>query len=74
MAPMTDDLRKHLARVPTDLEVEFPCVPPEAIALEVDLEARELVAMARFNDFVPLLVHRAVRERLRDPEQNAAWN
>lgn len=65
MAPLTADLAKRLERLPRDLRDEFPEIPFETIAHDVDSDARELMAGARFNDFVPVLVHRAVRERLR---------
>jgi hypothetical protein len=37
----------------------------DAIERDVDEEARHLVQGARFDDFVPVLVHKAVRARLR---------
>ena len=64
MATLTADLEKRLKRLPQDLQGEFPDVPVETIERTVDADARELVARARFNDFVPLLVHKAVREQL----------
>ena len=65
MATLTADLEKRLKRLPQDLQSEFPDVPADTIERTVDAGARELIARARFNDFVPLLVHKAVREQLR---------
>jgi len=64
MATMTADLARRLERISSDLKAEFPDVPIEAIQHDLDAGARELTKRARFNDFVPVLVHRAVRERL----------
>jgi Protein of unknown function (DUF3562) len=65
MAALTDDLRRRLARLPAELQAEFPNVPLEAIERDVNVGVHALVEQARFNDFVPVLVHRTVRERLR---------
>jgi len=64
MATLTADLEQRLKRLPEDLHREFPDVPADTIARSVDAGVRELVARARFNDFVPLLVHKLVREQL----------
>ena len=64
MATLTADLEQRLKRLPEDLQSEFPDVPADTIARNVDAGVRELVARARFNDFVPLLVHKLVREQL----------
>lgn len=65
MAALTDDLKRRLEWLPADLQAEFPHVPLAAIARDVNAGADELTERARFNDFVPVLVHRIVRERLR---------
>jgi hypothetical protein len=65
LAASTTDIAKRLERLPWDLHEEFPDVPFEAIEQDVRAGAEELVASARFNDFVPVLVHRAVRDQLR---------
>lgn len=57
-------MTKKLEKLPLDLHAEFPDVPLDALEHDVDRDARVLLSSARFNDFVPLLVHRAVRERL----------
>jgi Protein of unknown function (DUF3562) len=64
MAVLTADVELRLQRIPRDLGVEFPNVPREEIERDVDQSLSALIEAARFCDFVPLLVHRAVRERL----------
>jgi hypothetical protein len=64
MATLTADLEKRLKRLPQDLHGEFPDVPADTIERTVDAGARELLAQARFHDFVPVLVHKAVRAQL----------
>ena len=54
----------RLKRLPQDLQGEFPHVSPDTIERTVDAGARELLAQARFHDFVPVLVHKAVRAQL----------
>lgn len=65
MATLSPDMKRRFERLAQDLEREFPDVPADAI--EADLQNRiwSLSGKARFNDFVPLLAHKAVRERLR---------
>jgi hypothetical protein len=65
MASLTPDVARRLERLPEDLRAEFPSVQLETIRGDVDTHARELLESARFDDFVPVLVHRAVREALR---------
>ncbi|HTS72254.1 MAG TPA: DUF3562 domain-containing protein [Gaiellaceae bacterium] len=65
MTTLTEDLTRRLRRIPAELKAEFPDVELDAIERDVDQSVRELSQRARFNDFVPLLVHKAVRERLR---------
>jgi hypothetical protein len=65
MAALTDDLMRRLDRLPADLKAEFPHVPLDMIERDVKAGVHELVERARFHDFVPVLVHRTVRERLR---------
>jgi hypothetical protein len=62
---MTPDVARRLERIPEDLRAEFPGIQLETIRGDVDTQARELLESARFDDFVPVLVHRAVRESLR---------
>jgi hypothetical protein len=65
MAALTDDLVRRLERLPADLKAEFPQVPLDTIERDVEAGVHELVERARFHDFVPVLVHRTVRGRLR---------
>jgi hypothetical protein len=65
MAALTDDLMRRLDQLPADLEAEFPNVPLDAIERDVKAGVHELVERATFHDFVPVLVHRSVREHLR---------
>jgi hypothetical protein len=65
MAALTDDLMRRLDQLPADLKAEFPHVPLDTIERDVKAGIHELVERARFHDFVPVLVHRTVRERLR---------
>jgi hypothetical protein len=65
LAALTDDLKRRLDKLPQDLQAEFPHVPLDTIERDVSAGVRELVERARFHDFVPVLVHRSVRERLR---------
>lgn len=55
----------RIEQVPRMLKAEFPTVPLEVIEHDVEDRVRRLVAGASFDDFVPLLAQRAVRERLR---------
>jgi len=63
MAQLTAEVTKRLEHVPQELHAEFPHVPLTTI--EHDLNDRDLSASARFNDYIPVLAHRAVRDRLR---------
>ena len=65
MATQTTDLERHLTRLTQDLESEFPDIPTKVIEEDLQSRIRELCGIARFNDFVPLLAHRAAREHLR---------
>ena len=65
MATLDDDLGRRLKRVPCDLKGEFPEVPLDDIERNVETATRRLNETAHFGDFLPVLVHRAVREQLR---------
>lgn len=65
VAALTEDLKRRLERLPVDLQAEFPKIPIDTIERDVNVGVRELCAQARFTDFVPVLVHRSVREHLR---------
>jgi hypothetical protein len=47
---------------------EFPALPYALIAAEVEATATRLLEHARFDDYIPLLVYRYVREALHDSE------
>ena len=64
MATLTADVAKRLERLPQELHDEFPQIPVETIQQDVTTDAQAMIAEAHFTDFVPLLVHRAVRQRL----------
>jgi hypothetical protein len=51
--------------VPYDLHREFPAVSLHQLNDLVSEVSDELLQVARFEDFVPLLTHRHARERLR---------
>jgi hypothetical protein len=53
---------EHAARA---LAAEFEAVPCAVIAAEVEATAIRLLEHARFDDYIPILAHRYVRERLR---------
>jgi hypothetical protein len=65
-AKVTGETRRKLEHVPDRLEDEFPYEPADRVEREVDVVSDELLQRARFPDYVPLLVHRFVRERLLD--------
>lgn len=62
---------KRLEHVPRALHSEFPSIPIEAIEDDLEEHMRHLLAHAHFDDFVPLLARRAVREHLRRAEPTA---
>jgi len=45
---------------------EFPAVGEEHVRELLDLNVEELIQRAHFDDFVPLLAYRHVREHIRD--------
>ena len=62
---LTTSVAKRIQLIPLHLHDEFPDIPMIAIEHDVEERVRRLVASAHFDDFVPLLVHKAIRERLR---------
>lgn len=56
---------RRIEEMPGILKAEFPQVPLDAIEHDVAVRVRRLIEHAHFDDYVPLLVHHAVRERLR---------
>jgi hypothetical protein len=69
MSPTTVDVIKRIERLPIDLESEFPGVPLKEIEQDVDREVHQLLTSAHFHDFVPVLVHKNVRRRLRSSQR-----
>jgi Protein of unknown function (DUF3562) len=62
---LTQELERRVERLPGLLKEEFPELPLELIEREVSAGVESLVAGARFFDYVPVLVRRNVRDRLR---------
>ncbi|HSK14719.1 MAG TPA: DUF3562 domain-containing protein [Gaiellaceae bacterium] len=63
---LTPPTRQHLRRQVDDLAREFGGVfSRETVERLVDESVEQLAGRARFEDFVPVLVHRFARERLR---------
>ena len=54
------------------LALEFKTVPHALIAAEVEATATRLLEHARFDDYIPVLVYRHVREALRNRESACA--
>ena len=65
MTQLSADVARRLEQLPHALQSEFPHIPLVAIERHVRERTWHLAETARFGDFVPLLVHKAVRERLR---------
>jgi hypothetical protein len=53
-----------IARACADLGREFPPVDEGRLSRLVDALSAEMLETARFDDFVPLLLHRRAREQL----------
>jgi hypothetical protein len=62
---LTSRAAKQIEHLPETLHEEFPDAPVDLIEHDVEARVRDLIAEAHFDDFVPLLVHKTVRERLR---------
>jgi len=62
---LTATAYKRLEHVPRALHSEFPAIPIEEIESDLEAHVRHLLEQAHFDDFVPLLARRAVREHLR---------
>jgi hypothetical protein len=59
-----DEETRHLAAAESDLRREFPNVPAYAVHEAVEIEYKAF-DRARIRDYVPLLVAKVVRYRLR---------
>ena len=64
--PSEVETQRRLKQVETRLTSEFPDLEDRLVRREVREVSADLLAGARFTDFVPLLVDRIARERLRD--------
>jgi Protein of unknown function (DUF3562) len=62
---VTASTRLKVERVAAQLRDEFGHLPSHRVEQAIESVVDELLASARFDDFVPLLVHRRVSERLR---------
>ena len=63
MSPQTERKLVHSKQA---LEHEFENVAPGEIAHEIAVESQRLLSGARFDDYIPVLVHRFAREHLLD--------
>ncbi len=77
MLQLHEGTRRKLERLPEVLKAEFPDETPGNVELEVSTIARDMLADARIEDFVPVLVHRFAREHLlernRDAVASGSW-
>ncbi|HWB21781.1 MAG TPA: DUF3562 domain-containing protein [Gaiellaceae bacterium] len=62
---LTVTAARKIEQLPRYLKHEFPDAPFEAIQHDIEERVHELIVSAHFDDYVPLLVHRTVREHLR---------
>jgi hypothetical protein len=62
---LTTNAAKQIEHLPEYLHEEFPDAPVAVIEHDVEERVSDLMASAHFDDFVPLLVHKSVREQLR---------
>ncbi len=65
MKPATRSALEHCSK---QLANEFRAVPRHVVVGEVESVTNGLLANARFDDYIPVLVHRHARHRLRE------WN
>lgn len=68
--------RDKLARLAPELRSEFAHLSPHYVEQTLFAVAEELLAQARFQDYVPLLAHRRARKQLRASSADvgaAAW-
>ena len=68
MIELSTPAATRLERVPHDLQSEFPDVPIELLVRDVEHHTMKLLETAHFDDFIPLLVRRHVREQLQGAE------
>ncbi len=63
------DTQRKLDGLPEALYAEFPHLPHELVRWQVETITRGMVANARIEEFVPVLVHRFAREQLLEVSQ-----
>jgi hypothetical protein len=59
------DIQKRLRHVPSEPEAEFPDVPVDRIRDDVGAHTERLLENARVTEYIPILVHKEIRARLR---------
>ena len=62
---LTVTASKQIEQLPRHLHREFPNTSVSVIEHEIEERVRRLASSAHFDDYIPLLVHRTVREALR---------
>ena len=60
-----ENFRKRMQQAESEVAREFDALAPELVRREFARVANELMRNATVTDFVPVLVHRHVRENLR---------
>jgi len=68
---MTQETEQKLERVALLLKDEFPDTRPGDVTQKVGVVTRNLVAQAKIEDFLPVLVHRYAREQLLENRERA---
>jgi hypothetical protein len=63
---LNDSVKKRLRQAEAEVTREFGQLDPDVVRREFARVSDELLATARVTDFVPVLVHRQVREHLRN--------
>ena len=66
MSTLEPATRQQLVHCTPSLVNEVDRVPPSVVEREVKLATANLVARARVEDYIPLLVERYTRDRLRE--------
>ncbi len=66
MLRMSPQQELKLAHMKQLLDDEFDATPASRIAYDVEAETKRLLPEAHFDDYIPILVYRSVREHLLD--------
>jgi hypothetical protein len=69
MLTMKQATRSKLDHLTRALADEFGAVPRHQVVDEVDTIANALLQGARFDDYIPLLVHRVARDHLHERQE-----